>query len=139
MSSCYGKVLIIYLKLKKLVDRMHTLNKVIIWNPYCIERSCELVFSTTQNGVFARLLMRKRAHRLRLWVLHLCILPIQYSKGHLSSIYLLCFILELSFEPVVLASHGTYLTARGVIPINKYVNRLASTFKTLLYTWHPRG
>jgi len=57
-SLCYGKVLIIYLKLKKLVDRMHTLNKVIIWNPYCIETSCELVLSTTQNGVFARLLMR---------------------------------------------------------------------------------
>jgi len=56
-SLCYGKVLIIYLKLKKLVDRMHTLNKVIIWNPYCIERSCELVLSTMQNGVFARLLM----------------------------------------------------------------------------------
>ena len=38
---------------------MHTLNKVIIWNPYCIERSCELVLSTMQNGVFARLLMRE--------------------------------------------------------------------------------
>ena len=39
---------------------MHTLNKVIDWNPYYMERSCELVLSTMQNGVFARLLMRYR-------------------------------------------------------------------------------
>ena len=43
---------------------MHTLNKVIIWNPYCIERSCELVLSTMQNGVFARLLM----HYMLQWI-----------------------------------------------------------------------
>ena len=39
---------------------MHTLIKVIIWNPYCIERSCELVLSIMQKGVFARLLMVKQ-------------------------------------------------------------------------------
>ena len=58
-SLCCGKVCTIYLKPKKLVDRMRTLNKVISRNPYYIERSCELLLSTMQYGVFARLLMQK--------------------------------------------------------------------------------